>query len=179
MNLTREDFLKHRLGRTFSDVVHDSDLDFDRVLAFFSDENRQRRMEESEIHHDRPAFAGVVRELEAQEVVTQYFAAQHPRLTKRFRQAVGVIVRMIMEGRGWRKTGRKGSLGVRAAVARGTTRPGAYYNTGGLAFWFLRAERYELPSGMPFRTVKELCQKRDRDSQTGTSSRNSSSTRRR
>jgi hypothetical protein len=62
---------------------------------------------------------------------------------------------MIMERRGWRKTGRKGSLGVRAAVVPRTTTAGAYHNTGGLAFWFLRAERYERPEGMPFRSVRE------------------------
>jgi hypothetical protein len=33
----------------------------------------------------------------------------------------------------------KGSLGVRAAVSGRTSRPGAYHNAGGLAFWFPRA----------------------------------------
>jgi hypothetical protein len=66
-----------------------------------------------------------------------------------------VVVRMIMERRGWKKTGRKGSLGVRAVVAPRTATAGAYHNTGGLAFWFLRAERYERPEGMPFRSVRE------------------------
>ena len=32
--------------------------------------------------------------------------------------------------------------------------PGAYHNTGGLAFWFLRAERYERVDGMPYRSVR-------------------------
>ena len=62
---------------------------------------------------------------------------------------------MIMEGRGWQKTGRKGSLGVRAAVSGPTSRPGTYHNTGGLAFWFLRAERYERKDGMPYRSVRQ------------------------
>jgi hypothetical protein len=73
------------------------------------------------------------------------------------RQAVGVLVRMIMEARGWRKTGRKGSLGVRAPKDR--TQP--KHNTGGLAFWFLRAERYERCDGMPFESVRARCQKLD------------------
>jgi hypothetical protein len=59
-----------------------------------------------------------------------------------------------MERLGWRKRGKKGLLGVRAKVAKGTKRPGAYHNTGGLAFWFLRAERYERIDEMPFRSVK-------------------------
>jgi hypothetical protein len=155
IRITRKDFLDDRQGRTFADVLNDDQQPFDRVLAFFNDKDCQRRMEESEIHHDRPALAGVVRELEALGPVDQFLGTQHPRRTKRLRQVVGVIVRMIMEKRGWQKTGRKGSLGVRAAVAGSTSRPGTYHNTGGLAFWFLRAERYERKDGMPFRSVRQ------------------------
>jgi hypothetical protein len=154
VRITRKDFLDDRQGRTFADVLNDDAQPFDQVLAFF-DESRQRRMEDSEIHHDRPALAGVVRELESLGPVDQFLGRQHPRQTKRLRQVVGVVVRMIMERRGWQKTGRKGSLGVRAAVSAPTSRPGTYHNTGGLAFWFLRAERYERKDGMPFRSVRQ------------------------
>lgn len=151
--ITRERFLEDRQGRTFADVVQGEEYPFDAVLSFFSDESRQRRMEESEIHHDRAPLAGVVREFEAQESINRFLAGLHSRRTSRFRQAVGVLVRMIMERRGWQKTGRKGSLGVRATTA--ATRPD--HNTGGLAFWFIRAERYERIGGMPFRSVREQC----------------------
>jgi hypothetical protein len=161
VRITRERFLEDRQGRTFSDVLHDREQPFDEVLAFFNDSERQRRMEESEIHHDRPALSGVVRDLEAQPSIDTFLSSKHPRRTKRLRQAVGVVVRIIMEQRGWRKTGKKGSLGVRANVARGTKTPGAYHNTGGLAFWFLRAERYKRVDGMPFRSVRERAQERD------------------
>ena len=153
--ITRERFCEDRQGRTFSDVMNDPEQPFDDVLAFFSDSERQRRMEDAETHHDRPALSGVVRELEAQPEIDRFLASKDPRRTKRLRQAVGVVVRIIMQQRGWRKTGKKGSLGVRANVTRGTRTPGAYHNTGGLAFWFLRAERYELIDGMPFRSVRE------------------------
>lgn len=153
--ISRRDFLEDRQGRTFLDVLDDAEQPFDEVLAFFNDAERQRRMEDAEIHHDRPALAGVVRELEAQPTIDRFLASQEPRRTKRLRQAVGVVVRIIMERRGWQKTGKKGSLGVRANVAKGTTTPGAYHNTGGLAFWFLRAERYERREGMPFRSVRQ------------------------
>jgi hypothetical protein len=155
VRITREGFLEDRQGRTFADVLNDPEQPFDDVLAFFNDPQRQRRMEESEIHHDRPALAGVVRELESQPAIDRFLAAEHPRRTKRLRQAVGVVVRIIMEQLGWKKTGKKGSLGVRARVAKGTRTPGAYHNTGGLAFWFLRAERYQRIDGMPFRSVKD------------------------
>jgi len=159
VRITRQDFLQDRQGRTFADVADDAEQPFSEVLAFFDDEARQRRMEESETHHDRPPLAGVVRELESLPAVDAFLASKHPRRTKRLRQAVGVVVRMIMERRGWRKTGRKGSLGVRAAVTPRTSTAGAYHNTGGLAFWFVRAERYQRREGMPFRSVRERRQK--------------------
>jgi hypothetical protein len=152
--ITRQQFLEHRQGRTFADVLNDPEQPFEQALAFFNDPHRQRRMEESEIHHSRPPLAGVVRELESVDQIDRFLGTQHPQRTKRLRQAVGVLVRMIMERRGWKKTGKKGSLGVRAARARHSAKPGSYHNTGGLAFWFLRAERYELTEGMPYRTVR-------------------------
>jgi hypothetical protein len=160
--ITRESFVADRQGRTFADVVNDPGQPFDEVLAFFNDAGRQRRMEESEIHHDRPPLAGVVRELESQPRIDAFLSSQHPHRTKRLRQAVGVVVRMIMEQLGWEKTGRKGSLGVRAKIsprtatpAAGMAMPGTYHNTGGLAFWFLRAERYKQSDGMLFPSVRE------------------------
>ena len=71
------------------------------------------------------------------------------------RQAIGVLVRMIMEARGWQKTGRKGSLGVRADKNLWKFT----HNSGGLAFWFIRAERYVRAEGMPFQSVRDRCQK--------------------
>lgn len=153
VHITRHEFLADRQGRTFIDVLNDSEQPFDLVLEFFSDKDRQLRMEESEIHHDRAPLAGVVRELEAQPAVDRFLAGVHADRTMRLRQAVGVVVRMIMERRGWKKTGRKGSLGVRAAPASRTP----FHNTGGLAFWFIRAERYERQEGMPFSSARRRC----------------------
>ncbi|MBX3414710.1 MAG: hypothetical protein KF708_18625 [Pirellulales bacterium] len=144
--ISRKDFLEDRRGCTFTDVAQDLSIPFDQLLQFFNDEQRQRRMIESELHHDRPPLAGVVRELEAQPVIDKFFATVHPQRTQRVRQAIGVLVRMIMTRHGWRKTGRKGSLGIRAAVNRELPS----HNKGGLSFWFVRAERYELESGMRF-----------------------------
>lgn len=153
LNITCEKFLNDIQGRTFSDVVNDPEQPFESVLAFFNDDARQRRMEESEIHHDRPPLAGVVREFESVSVFNRSLAETTNPRSKRLRQAVGVIVRMIMQARGWQKTGRKGSLGVRNPK-KGTR---FNHNTGGLAFWFIRGERYVRKSGMPFRSVRERC----------------------
>ncbi len=149
ITVTRESFLKDKQGRTFADVLNDTNQPFDQVLEFFNLQSRQRRMEEAEIHHDRAPLAGVVRELEAQDSINTFLSGIHPRRTQRLRQAIGVLVRIIMESRGWRKTGRKGSLGVRSEAS--LVSPA--HNKGGLAFWFVRAERYELVDGMPFQSV--------------------------
>ena len=159
IRVTRSNFLNEAQGRTFSDVVNDPEHPFDEAIRFFASADRQRRMEESELHHDRPPLAGVVRELESQEVIHEFLASGRAGGGRRFRQAIGVIVRMIMEGLGWQKTGRKGSLGVRTKQSESQSTP---RNTGGLALWFIRAERYERPDGMAFWPVHENRKKSER-----------------
>ena len=124
-----------------------------RGLEFFNNADRQRRMEESETHHDRAPMAGVVRELESLPGINKFLGTVQAQRNQRLRQAIGVLVRMIMERRGWRKTGKKGSLGVRSAATRGKPN----HNTGGLAFWFLRAERYEPEQGVKYPSVRKRC----------------------
>ena len=154
VHVTRKIFLEDPQGKTFADVLNDSQQPFDQVLAFFDDASRQQRLEESELHHDRAPLAGVVRELEAHPDIDAFFVRGPDPRSIRFRQAIGVLVRRIMERRGWRKTGRKGSLGVRKKPTATSSAP---HNSGGLAYWFVRAERYERPEGMPFKSVRERC----------------------
>jgi len=154
VSITRDDFLQDSQGRTFADVLNDPDQPFDHALAFFNNPDRQRRMEESELHHDRSPLAGVVRELESLQEINDFLANSQTRRNTRFRQAIGVLVRMIMEGHGWQKTGRKGSLGVRSANR--SSEPA--HNSGGLAFWFVRAERYRRDDGISFPSVRERCE---------------------
>src|SRR6476659_1756122 len=153
ISITRENFLADRQGRTFSDVVTGSERPFAEALKFFNDDDRQRRMEDSEIHHDRAPLAGVVRELESVPAINRFLSRIHPRRSQRFRQSIGVLIRMIMEQRGWEKTGKKGSLGVRNKAAAGRPR----HNTGGLAFWFVRAERYTNKKLKPFVSARRRC----------------------
>jgi hypothetical protein len=171
VTITRDEFLADRQGRTFVDVVTKSAKPFEAALAFFNDGDRQRRMEESEIHHDRAPLAGVVRELESISTVNRFLGRIHPRRSQRFRQAIGVLIRMIMERRGWQKTGKKGSLGVRNTAAAGRPR----HNTGGLAFWFIRAERYTHPDQKPFASTRRRCRQlaatQARPSRTGSTNR--------
>jgi hypothetical protein len=152
-SITRQDFLNDRQGRTFADVLNDPNQPFEEALEFFNSPDRQRRMEEAEIHHDRAPLAGVVRELESLPGINRFLGTDQALPNQRLRQAIGVLVRMIMERRGWKKTGKKGSLGVRSSRIAGTPN----HNTGGLAFWFLRAERYEPSQGTTFPSVRMRC----------------------
>lgn len=157
--VTRGDFLEDPHGKTLADVANDPPQAFDELLGFFNDADRQRRMEEAELHHDRSPLAGVVRELESLPGVDQLLGSVDSRRNARYRQTVRVLVRMIMERRGWRKTGRAGSLGVRAAGTPMT----ASHNSNGLALWFVRTERYERLEGMLFRSVRERCRELESD----------------
>ncbi len=136
-------FAQDSQGRRFRDVMEDSRIDFAQVLGFFDSADRQRQMIESETIHDRPALAGVIKELEALPTVNHFFETTDGHDTRRFRQAVGVIVRIVMENNGWGTTGEKGSLGTREKVEPHTTTPGAYRNIRGLSKWFTRAKRYQ------------------------------------
>ena len=141
--VTLSDFQNDLQGRRYAHVVNDPRLPFQLVIDFFNDPARMVRLVDSELHHDRPALAGVVVEFERVPAIDGFFMGYDGHTTRAFRQAVGVLVRMHMERLGWRKTGRKGSLGSRLQVKPGTTTPGAYRNGSGISRWFTKAERYE------------------------------------
>jgi hypothetical protein len=92
LNTSRHDFLQDRQGRTFADVLNDSEQPFDAVLDFFFCGGRQRPMQDSETHDERIPLA------------------EHPYGTKRSRQAVDVAARVSMEHHGFKQTGTKSFL---------------------------------------------------------------------
>lgn len=102
-------------------------------------------MEESEIYHDWAPRTGVVRELDSQPDIEQFLAAADAKRAMRLRQAIHVLVRIMMERRGGRRTGKKGSLGVRAVRDLGALA----HNTGGLAFWSFAASVMKENKGRP------------------------------
>jgi len=116
VRMTRDDFLRDREGSTFADVVNDPEQPFNAVLDFFNDEDRQCRIEGSEIHHERARLVEIVWELEAQPLIDGFLSSQSPLRANRLREAVGVVVRMVVERRRREKTGKKGSLAVRPTV---------------------------------------------------------------
>lgn len=148
MNL-QSDFSTDVQGRRFSDVRKDGRVDFTEVLAFLDDPTHQEEMEQAQ-REGKPALAGVVAGLEALPSVDHFFRHVDAEETRRFRQAVGVAVRMVMERRGWFRTGQKGYLGQRAKVTPGKSKPGAQYNATGPSRWFNRAEHYRPQAKLQF-----------------------------
>src|SRR5689334_2620021 len=88
-------------GRRFSDVTQNPDVPWQTAIDFFEDRDRQKRMRDSETHHLRPALAGVIREFESQPEIERFLSKQDSHKTVRFRQAIGVLVRIIMEFHRW------------------------------------------------------------------------------
>lgn len=107
---TVADFLADSTGRCFVDVVNADPGLFDRVVDFLDDPGRRQRMVEAVLREGRPALAGVVAELEQQPWFEAHMGSRPNEGTKRLRRAVGVLIRIIMEAQGFRKTGRKGTL---------------------------------------------------------------------
>lgn len=111
MKLTVDEFAAESQGRTFADVIARAPAALGDTLEVLSDSAAQRSMEESEELHERPALAAAVKRIEGLPSV-QKVMKDDGNFAKRFRQATGAAARIIMEGRGWKKTGRKGSVGV-------------------------------------------------------------------
>jgi hypothetical protein len=117
MKLTFEEFCQDGQGRTYGDVISGAPKALKELLLLVSEPDRQRRLEWAEEEMDRPALAGVALELGRQPAVAKVLEGE-PNFAKRFRQVAGAAVRIVMEGRGWRKTGRKGAVGVGTHFSR-------------------------------------------------------------
>jgi len=139
-------FNSDKLGRRFKDVAESPRIPWSATISFFEQPDHQRRMMESELHHDRPALAGVIRDFEAIPDIAAFFESSDSHDTVRFRQAVGVLVSVTMALHNWHPDGdKKGSLGTRAKVSPRTTVPGAYRNESSLSVWFSKAARFSPP----------------------------------
>jgi len=79
-----------------------------RLLELLNEPINEERLIDAERLHDRPALTGVVRLLEDDPEIVAVLASGPA--SYRFRQAVGVGVRLKMEERGWATTGRKGTV---------------------------------------------------------------------
>jgi hypothetical protein len=78
-----------------------------RLFELLNDPRNEQRLVDAELH-DLPALAGVVRYLEADPDVGGLLSTG--KASYRFRQAVGVAVKLKMAKLGWRTTGSKGTV---------------------------------------------------------------------
>ena len=137
--ITSKDFLNDHQGRRFIDVANDANLDWDKWVNWLNDADRQKRLEIAEEHFDMPALAGILRELEVEPFVRDYFDSRSHKETMRTKQALGVLVRLHMEARGWSTTGKKGPLGRRDTDRRGK---GPHNTPRSFSHYVQSAERY-------------------------------------
>ena len=105
-DLTIEKFLEDTHAARYRDQLESSPAAFRAVLRIVNDPANEQRLIDAEAH-GLPALAGVARFLEVDPVVMPALAGPH---ANRFKQTVGVIIRIKMERLGWRTTGRKGPV---------------------------------------------------------------------
>lgn len=98
-------------GGTFGDILREARNELSAGLKVMNGAEAQRRMEYSELDHERPAIAGLIKELERVDLIRQCLAHRDTR-ADRLKMALGTAARIVMQGRGWRKTGRKTAVGV-------------------------------------------------------------------
>jgi hypothetical protein len=120
VSLTVETFLADSHARRYRDVVISFPHAFARVLAILNDPRHQQELTAAE-RYGRPALSGVVGAIEADPCIAEVLASPS---SPRFRQTVGVAVRLTMEALGWSTARRKGPVH---------------------ATYFKRAERYQPP----------------------------------
>ena len=137
--VTSDAFDADRQGRQFGDVYHNKKLLAEAVYDVVNDPNARLRMEIVTVHLGLPALAGITRELEQQPEVRKFFDRTNRGDTLRFRQFVGVAVRLAMEEVTFVTTGRKGYLAT-------------------FSSFFTRAELFAPPPRHPGRKIWEAAQ---------------------
>lgn len=104
-----DNFLKDPRGKRYSDVINDPRFNFEAMVQFFDNQARQQRMIDAQPHFQVPPLGGVVKELE-QDPAFAFLGNADKSQTRRLRQVIGVIVKVVMEQLGYKRAGKKGSL---------------------------------------------------------------------
>jgi hypothetical protein len=107
MPLTLQDFTADRHAATYVPELDAHPEATRQLLDLLNDPENEQRLIHAE-EQQRPALAGVVRLLEGDPAVAEVLATGAAGY--RFRQAVGVAIKLKMEELGWTTTGRKGAV---------------------------------------------------------------------
>ena len=106
-SLEFEDFRCDPHARKYLGQLDDHSLAFERLFALLNDPANEQRLMDAEAF-GRPALAGVVRFIESDPDIAAILG--EPACGFRFRQTVGVAVKLKMAKLGWQKTGKKGAV---------------------------------------------------------------------
>jgi hypothetical protein len=130
-------FCMDRQGARFGDVLRHAVLGpaLRAALKFMSTPRALHEMQRAELDHKRAALAGVVRAIEqlpeVAEACRKYAGTADG---DRFKQAIGVACRLVMEDAGWAKRMAKGKP-VKGSIAAPISK------------FFSVAQRYDPPNG--------------------------------
>ena len=105
--LRLEDFGLDSHAAKYRGVLEAKAEAFERLLLLLNDPPNEQRLIDAEAH-GMPALAGVARFIESDAVISRELTGTGGSL--RFRQAVGVAVKLKMAKLGWVATGRKGAV---------------------------------------------------------------------
>jgi len=109
---TRRDISADDFGKDAHAAKYQGELDahadaFTRLFALLNDPANEQRLIDAEMH-GLPALSGIVRFIETDPTIGPILEAGSHGF--RFRQTVGVAVKLKMAKLGWRTTGRKGKV---------------------------------------------------------------------
>ena len=106
-DIHQDDFLDDPHASKYRDELDRRPEAFIRLFMVLNDPANEQRLIDAEMHQ-LPALCGVVRFIEADPAIKAVLA--EGRAGHRFRQTVGVALKLKMAKLGWRTTGRKGSV---------------------------------------------------------------------
>lgn len=105
--LGTDDFARDPHAAKYRDELEARPDAFKQLFALMNDPANEQRLVDAEML-GLPALAGIARFVEADPVIARTLEPDQG--GNRFRQTVGVAVRLKMELMGWQKTGRKGTV---------------------------------------------------------------------
>ncbi|MDQ3310934.1 MAG: hypothetical protein M3501_03520 [Actinomycetota bacterium] len=105
--LTRNDFATDTHAAKYRSTLDGHSIATGRLIEILNEPANEQRLVDAELD-GRPALSGVVRYVEGDDAIREILETGSD--GHRFRQAVGVAVRLKMERLGWATTGTKGSV---------------------------------------------------------------------
>lgn len=106
--LTRADFAADRHAARYLGQFDEHPEAMERLLDLLNDPDNVRSLQDAERRHGVPALSGIVTQIEDDPTIHAVLASGQQ--GHRFRQTVGVAVKLQMGLLGWQSTGRKGTV---------------------------------------------------------------------